>query len=143
MSTKFTRDDYNAFYSMQTRWGDNDIYGHVNNVQYYAYFDSAVNRYLIEEGGLNIHNDGVVGFVVESQCQYFSPIAYPQELHLGLRVSRLGSRSVTYEIGIFVEGESAPSAQGYFVHVFVDKQSNQSTAIPSNILDALKRLQIQ
>ncbi|MFA3791188.1 acyl-CoA thioesterase [Aliiglaciecola sp. SL4] len=143
MSLKFTRDDYKVFYPMQTRWADNDIYGHVNNVQYYGYFDSAVNRYLIEEGGLDIHNDGVVGFVVESKCQYFAPIAYPQELHIGLRVSRLGNSSVTYEIGIFVAGEPSPSAQGYFVHVFVDKKSNQSTQIPSNILDGLKRIQIK
>ncbi|WP_342806132.1 thioesterase family protein [Alteromonas sp. M12] len=143
MSTKYTRNDYKVFYPMQTRWADNDIYGHVNNVQYYAYFDTAVNRYLIEEGGLNIHSDAVVGFVVESKCQYFSAIAYPQSLQIGLRVSRLGNSSVTYEIGIFVEGESSPSAQGHFVHVFVEQQSNKSTAIPSNILEALKLIQVE
>lgn len=128
---------------MQTRWADNDIYGHVNNVQYYAYFDSAVNRYLIEKGGLDIHTDAVVGFVVESNCQYFSPIAYPQLLQIGFRVSRLGNSSVTYEIGIFVDGEDSPSAQGYFVHVFVDKLSRKSTPIPTSILDALKLIQVQ
>ncbi|GAA6185051.1 thioesterase family protein [Aliiglaciecola sp. NS0011-25] len=143
MSTKYTRNDYKVFYPMQTRWADNDIYGHVNNVQYYAYFDTAVNRYLIEEGGLNIHSDAVVGFVVESKCQYFSAIAYPQSLQIGLRVSRLGNSSVTYEIGIFVEGESSPSAQGHFVHVFVEQQTNKSTAIPSNILEALKLIQVE
>ncbi|MBU2879121.1 MULTISPECIES: acyl-CoA thioesterase [Aliiglaciecola] len=143
MSTKYTRNDYKVFYPMQTRWADNDIYGHINNVQYYAYFDTAVNRYLIEEGGLNIHSDAVVGFVVESKCQYFSAIAYPQSLQIGLRVSRLGNSSVTYEIGIFVEGESSPSAQGHFVHVFVEQQTNKSTAIPLNILEALKLIQVE
>ncbi|GAC15443.1 acyl-CoA thioesterase [Aliiglaciecola lipolytica] len=142
MSIKLNKDEYKIFYPMQTRWADNDIYGHVNNVQYYAYFDSAVNRYLIEKGGLNIHDDGIVGFVVESKCQYFSPIAYPQTIHIGLRVLRLGNSSVTYEIGIFVEGETLPSAQGHFVHVFVDKQTNKSTAIPKNIHTALNMIQI-
>ena len=95
------RNDYRRFYPITTRWMDNDLYGHVNNVTYYSYFDSAVNRYLIEAGGLDIHNAPVVGYVVSSNCSYLSPIAYPDEIEAGLRVNRLGNSSVTYGVGIF------------------------------------------
>jgi acyl-CoA thioester hydrolase len=143
MQTKLSRNDFQVFYAMQTRWGDNDIYGHVNNVEYYAYFDSAVNRYLIERGGLDIHNADIVGFVVESQCQYFSPIAYPETVDIGIRVSRLSTRSVTYQIGIFQQDSQGVCAQGHFVHVFVDRKRNHSAAIPEPIRQALSAIECQ
>ncbi|GAA0856134.1 thioesterase family protein [Aliiglaciecola litoralis] len=140
MQDKLTRSDFSVFYTMETRWSDNDIYGHVNNVEYYGYFDSAVNRYLIEQGQLQIHIANVVGFVVESKCQYFSPIAYPETIDIGLRVSRLSQRSVTYELGIFQQDSEIPSAQGYFVHVFVNRNTNQAVAIPDIIRQALEAI---
>ncbi|HAV75614.1 MULTISPECIES: acyl-CoA thioesterase [unclassified Limnobacter] len=124
---------------VQTRWHDNDIYGHVNNVVYYSYFDSVVNRYLIEEGGLDIHNGEVVGFVVESQCKYLKPLAYPEPVTAGLRVGKLGNSSVRYELGLFnAKGELC--AEGYFIHVFVNKASNTPTPIPDGIRSKLALL---
>ncbi|WJG09492.1 thioesterase family protein [Aliiglaciecola sp. LCG003] len=140
MNNKMSRDQYQYYYPVQTRWSDNDIYGHVNNVQYYSYFDSAVNRYLIEHGGLDIHHSPVVGYVVESKCRYFSPIAYPEKLEIGIRVAKLGNSAVTYELGLFKVGEDMPSAEGYFVHVFVNKQTNQSVSIPEQLRSALEAL---
>ena len=121
---------------------DNDIYGHVNNVTYYSYFDSAVNRYLIEEGGLNIHDAPIVGFVVNSGCSYRKPIAYPDKIEAGLRVNKLGNSSVTYGVGIFREGETEACAFGDFVHVFVNRAENKSVPIPEQIRNALEKLQI-
>ena len=134
------RTDYRAFYPITTRWMDNDIYGHVNNVTYYAYFDSVANRYLIDEGGLDIHSAEIVGFVVNSGCEYFSPVAYPDALQGGLRVDRLGNSSVQYGIAIFREGEEQAVAAGHFIHVFVERASNQSVPIPGPIRDALQRI---
>lgn len=134
------RDDYAVFYPITTRWMDNDIYGHVNNVTYYSYFDSAANRYLIEEGGLDIHTAEIVGVVVESKCQYHSSVAYPQALEAGLRVDRLGNRSVTYGIGIFAEGAEQAVANGHFVHVFVERATNTAVPIPSRLRSALERI---
>lgn len=135
------RGDYVAFYSMDTRWNDNDLYGHVNNVVYYSYFDTAVNRYLIDQGGLDIHNGGVVAFVVNSHCHYLAPIAYPDKIEVGIAVKKLGNSSVTYAIGIFKTGESMAVAYGDFVHVFVERDANQSTPIPEGIRAALQALQ--
>ncbi len=134
------RSDYPTFYPLTTRWADNDIYGHINNVVYYAYFDSVANRYLIEEGGLDIADSEIVGFVVNSGCEYHAPIAYPQAIEAGLRVDRLGNSSVQYGIGIFREGEPQCCAHGHFVHVFVDRASNQSVAIPDTLRAALQKL---
>ncbi len=131
------RADYAQFYPITTRWMDNDIYGHVNNVTYYSYFDSAANRYLIEQGGLDIQRAEVIGVVVESHCNYHRSVAYPQALEAGLRVERLGNRSVTYGIGIFVEGEPLAAASGHFVHVFVDRASNTPVSIPAPLREAL------
>ncbi|MDC0602876.1 acyl-CoA thioesterase [Aliiglaciecola sp.] len=142
MTSRLDRDCFPEFYAIDTRWSDNDIYGHVNNVQYYSFFDSAVNRFLIEHGGLDIHNDQVVGFVVESKCQYFSPIAYPDTIEIGLSVTKLSNRSVTYQLGVFVQGQPDICAQGHFVHVFVDQASNQSVAIPDQIRQALNSIVI-
>lgn len=135
-----TRADYPVFRAITTRWMDNDLYGHVNNVVYYSYFDTTVNAYLIEAGGLDIHQGEVVGFVVDSRCTYRQPVAFPETLEAGLRVDRLGTSSVSYGVGIFKMGEAHPSAFGQFVHVFVNRETNRSTPIPASLLDALERL---
>lgn len=128
--------------TVQTRWHDNDIYGHVNNVVYYSYFDSVVNRYLIEKGGLDIHNGEVVGFVVESGCKYLSPLVYPHAIQAGLRVGKLGNSSVRYELALF-NAEGVCCATGFFVHVFVNKSTNKPEAMPSSIRQALQPLCIE
>lgn len=135
-----TRDDYKVFYPITTRWADNDIYGHVNNVTYYAYFDTAANRYLIEEGGLDISDGTIVGYVVNSGCQYHAPITYPETIEAGVRVDKLGNSSVQYGIAIFKAGEEVAVAHGHFVHVFVERAANRSVPIPENLRTALARL---
>ncbi len=135
-----SRDYYLRFYPITTRWMDNDIFGHVNNVTYYSYFDTAVNRYLIEVGGLDIHDAPVVGYVVHSNCHYRAPIAYPDAIEVGLRVNKLGNSSVTYGVAIFKEGESIACAHGDFVHVFVNRAENRAVAIPPVIRSALAQL---
>ena len=134
------RDDYRHFQPITTRWHDNDIYGHVNNVTYYSYFDSAVNAYLIAEGGLDIHDGEVVGFVVSSSCDYFASIAFPEVIEVGLRVGKLGNSSVQYELAIFRSAEEQACAAGRFVHVFVDRASNRPAPIPTALRAALQRL---
>ena len=136
------RDDYRVFYPISTRWADNDIYGHINNVTYYAYFDTAANRYLIEEGGLDIGDGSVVGYVVNSGCAYHSPVAYPDELEAGLRVDRLGNSSVQYGLAIFRTGEQAAVANGHFVHVFVERARNKAVPIPAAIRAALEKIRV-
>ncbi|MEH6591148.1 MAG: thioesterase family protein [Halioglobus sp.] len=138
-----TRADYKVFYPINTRWSDNDIYGHVNNVVYYSYFDTAANRYLIEEGGLDISDGKIVGFVVNSGCEYHAPISYPEPVEAGVRVDRLGNSSVQYGIAIFKDGVDEAVAHGHFVHVFVDRAANKSIAIPPALKDALARIAIQ
>ncbi|TLX64112.1 acyl-CoA thioesterase [Stutzerimonas nosocomialis] len=134
------RADYRHFRPITTRWHDNDLYGHVNNVVYYSYFDSAVNAYLIERGGLDIHEGEVVGFVVSSSCDYFASIAFPDALDVGLRVGKLGNSSVQYELAIFKAGEGQACAAGRFVHVFVDRASNRPVPIPARLREALVAL---
>lgn len=134
------RVDYAHFQPITTRWHDNDVYGHVNNVVYYSYFDSAVNTYLIEVGGLDIHDGPVVGFVVSSSCDYFASIAFPERIEVGLRIGKLGNSSVQYELAIFKVGEDEACAAGRFVHVFVDRQSNRPVPIPDNLRTAMSRL---
>jgi len=134
-----TLPQYPVHQTVQTRWHDNDIYGHVNNVVYYSYFDSVVNRFLIEEGGLDIHKGDVVGFVVESNCKYLKPLAYPEPVIAGLRVGKLGNSSVRYELGLF-NAQGDLCAEGYFVHVFVNKVSNTPTPIPEQIRSKLQQL---
>ena len=131
------RGDYRQFLAIATRWLDNDIYGHVNNVVYYAYFDTVINEYLIRAGGLDIQSGAVVGYAVESNCRYHRPLSFPETLDAGLRVGHLGNTSVRYEIAIFRQDEDKPAATGYFVHVFVDRQSNKPTPIPDSIRDCL------
>jgi acyl-CoA thioester hydrolase len=139
-NTLVQRSEYLYFQPITTRWHDNDIYGHVNNVTYYSFFDSAVNTYLIEQGGLDIHDGSVVGFVVSSSCDYFASVAYPQAIEVGLRVGKLGNSSVQYELAVFKAGEHEACAAGRFVHVFVERQSNQPVAIPDALRQALQRL---
>ena len=134
------RDDYKFFIPITTRWMDNDLYGHVNNVTYYAYFDTAVNHYLIHEGGLDIHRGEVIGLVVNSSCTYLKPVAFPDRLVAGIKVDRLGNSSVQYGVGIFLEGDEAPAAFGHFVHVFVRRAEGTSTPIPASIREALAKL---
>jgi acyl-CoA thioester hydrolase len=136
------RSDYRYFHAITTRWMDNDLYGHVNNVTYYSYFDTAANYFLIHEGGLDIVAAPVIGVVVSSSCQYRKSVAYPQRLEAGLRVDRLGSSSVTYGLAIFAEGNDEASAFGQFVHVFVDRASNRPLPIPAPIRAALERIAV-
>ena len=135
-----SRENYKVFYPITTRWSDNDIYGHVNNVAYYSYFDTVANQYLIEEGGMDISDGRVVGYVVNSGCDYHSPITYPEHIEAGLRVDKLGNSSVQYGIGIFREGEDNPAAHGHFVHVFVERAANQSVPIPELLRAALEKI---
>jgi acyl-CoA thioester hydrolase len=138
-----TRARYPHFAAVPTRWMDNDVYGHVNNVVYYAYFDTVINRYLIAEGGLDIAGSAVIGLCVESRCSYLRAVAFPDDLDAGLRVAKLGRSSVTYEVGIFTRGEDAAAAEGSFVHVFVDRVGRKSVPIPDSIRSALARLVIE
>ncbi len=140
MSETESTERYRYFLPITTRWMDNDVYGHINNVTYYSYFDTAANHYLIHEGGLDIHTSPVIGLVVESKCAYRAPLAYPDRLRAGLRVDKLGHRSVTYGIAIFKEGETQPAAHGHFVHVFVDRLTRKAVAIPERLREALQRL---
>lgn len=141
-STIPARSDYPFFYPINTRWSDNDVYGHVNNVIYYSYFDTAANRYLIEEGGLDISDGEIVGFVVSSGCEYHEPITYPEPIEAGLRVEKLGNSSVRYGIGIFKQGAEAAVAHGHFVHVFVNRKANKPVSIPENLREALERITV-
>ena len=136
------RADYRHFQPITTRWHDNDIYGHVNNVTYYSFFDSTVNAYLIERGGLDIHDGAVVGFVVSSSCDYFASIAYPDLIEVGLRVAKLGNSSVQYELAVFKVGEDDACAAGRFVHVFVDRASNLPVTLPDALRAALQELAV-
>lgn len=140
-AAKPTRQDFNYLHPITTRWHDNDVYGHINNVTYYAFFDTAVNSWLIEQGGLDIHEGEQVAFVVSSACDYFQPIAFPEKIEIGVRVAKLGNSSVHYELAVFKDGEEAPCAAGRFVHVFVERASNRSCAIPAGPRAALERLQ--
>ncbi len=128
--------------AITTRWMDNDIYGHVNNVAYYSFFDTAANKFLIEVGGLDIANGSVIGLVVESKCAYHAPLAYPQDLRAGVRVDHLGRRAVTYGIAIFAADEPLASAHGHFVHVFVDRATRVATAIPDALRLALASIAV-
>ena len=133
-------DDYPHVAEVTTRWNDNDVYGHVNNVIFYSYFDSVANAYLIGEGGLDIHGSDVIGLVVESGCKYHAPIEYPAALRIGLRVDRLGNSSVTYGLGVFTGAVDDAVAHGHFTHVFVDRDTRRPTPIPDGLRTALERL---
>lgn len=136
------RSAYRHFTSLSTRWMDNDAYGHVNNVVYYSLFDTAVNRYLVEAGALDIHAGAVIGLVVETHCNYFAPIAFPQMVDAGLRVAHVGGSSVRYEIGLFAAGEPLCAARGHFVHVYVDRATRRPAALPPVLIHALEGLRL-
>ena len=135
-----TKADYKFVMSIATRWIDNDVYGHVNNAHYYAYFDSVINLYLIAEGGLDIHGGATVGYVVSSQCDYFRPIAYPDRAEVGLCVDRLGRSSVGYGLALFAEGEDDARAAGAMTHVFVDRATSRPVDLPPQLRRALEAI---
>ena len=122
------------------RWSDLDAYGHVNNVVYYSWFDTAVNAWLIEQGALDIHAGGVIGLVIETQCNYFAPLAFPQIVEAGIRVAKLGSSSVRYEVGLFAMGEPLTAAKGHFVHVYVDSTTRRPVPLPAPLKTVLEQL---
>ena len=134
------RDAYPHRMEIPTRWNDNDVYGHVNNIEYYAFFDTIINAYLIREGGLDIHRGAAIGLCAESHCTFQAALEFPETVHAGLRVAHLGGSSVRYEIGLFAEGAVDPAATGWFVHVFVDRETRRPTAIPASIRAALEKL---
>jgi acyl-CoA thioester hydrolase len=134
------RSAYPAFRSIGTRWMDNDAYGHVNNVVYYSWFDTAVNAYLIEHGVLDIHHGQAIGLVIETQCNYFSPLAFPQTVDAGLRVARLGHSSVRYEVALFAQDQELCAARGHFVHVYVDRVSRRPVSLPEPLKQLLETL---
>lgn len=134
------RDVFRHFAVIPTRWMDNDVYGHVNNVVYYSYFDTAVNAHLIEAGGLDIENSPVFGVVAETRCRFLREISFPDVVEAGLRVTRLGRSSVSYEIGLFVRDQAEPAAIGHFVHVYVDRASRRPEPVPAAIRHALEPL---
>ena len=137
-----TRDRYPHFMSVQTRWSDNDIYGHVNNVTYYSYFDTVVNCFLIDEGGLDIQQDSIIGVAVETMCNFMKPISYPEPIDAGLRVGNIGHSIVRFEIGIFRKGDEEAVAAGHFVHVFVDRATNAPVPVPDAIRAVLEPIQV-
>ncbi|HLX02458.1 MAG TPA: thioesterase family protein [Trinickia sp.] len=136
------RSAYPHFLTIPTRWMDNDVYGHVNNVVYYSYFDTVVNEYLIRAGVLDFEAGATIGLVVETQCNYFSSLVFPERVEAGLRVARLGSTSVRYELGLFKEGNDEACAQGYFVHVYVDRLTRRPVALPDALRAALEPLAV-
>ena len=146
MSTPVTRPQarprshYRVFRTIGTRWMDNDVYGHVNNVVYYSWFDTAVNAWLIEQGALDIHGGEVIGLVIETQCNYFAPLAFPQTVWAGLRVAHLGSSSVRYEVGLFAQGQENAAACGHFVHVYVDRETRRPVTLPDKLQATLQTI---
>lgn len=131
---------YKVFRTISTRWMDNDAYGHVNNVVYYSWFDTAVNAYLIEQGVLDIHHGETIGLVIETQCNYFASLAFPQNVEAGLRVAHMGTSSVRYEVGLFAQGEPLTAAKGHFVHVYVDSKTRRPVPLPAPLKAVLEQL---
>jgi acyl-CoA thioester hydrolase len=131
---------YPHFLAIPTRWMDNDVYGHINNVVYYSFFDTVVNQYLVAAGGLDIEKSPVIGLVVETLCRYFKPLAFPDTLDAGLRVGRLGASSVRYEIALFRQDDDDAAAAGHFVHVYVDRATRRPVPVPEAMRGALARI---
>lgn len=134
------RSAYKVFRPISTRWMDNDVYGHVNNVVYYSWFDTAVNAYLIEQGALDIQQGEAIGLVIETQCNYFAPLAFPQTVEAGIRVAKLGNSSVRFELGLFALGALLAAAQGHFVHVYVDRHTRRPMPLPEKLRTVLEKL---
>jgi len=141
-STLASRADYRHFLNIPTRWMDNDVYGHVNNTVYYSYFDTVINAYLIERGVLDYAAGATIGLAVENGCRYRRSLEFPMVIAAGLRVGKLGNSSVRYEVGLFAPEEDDPAAEGFFVHVFVDRQTRRPTPITGSLRDALSLLTI-
>ncbi len=140
-ASRLTRADFRIFRAIPTRWHDNDVYGHVNNVVYYGWFDTAVNAWLIENGFLDPATSEIVGLVVETGCSYFESVAFPETVEAGIAVERLGTSSVTYRIGIFRQGSEQAAAQGRFTHVYVARASQKPVPIPAPLRAALTAIQ--
>lgn len=136
------RNAYKHFLPIATRWMDNDVYGHVNNVIYYSYFDTVVNEYLISQGALDIANSAVIGLVVETGCTYFASIAFPEKIDAGLRVAKIGNSSVRYDVALFREGGDIAVAQGHFVHVYVDRGTSRPQVLAGTLRVALHKIQV-
>ena len=136
------RDRFTTFQTITTRWMDNDVYGHVNNVVHYSYFDTAVNRTLIEAGVLDIHGGEVIGLVVSTRCDYHSSLAFPQTVHAGLRVEHLGRSSVRYALGLFADDQPLAAAEGEFTHVYVDRATRKPVELPAALRAALLKLML-
>ena len=137
-----TRSAFAHFHRIETRWKDNDVFGHVNNVVYYSYFDTAVNAFLIEHGVLDLQRSTIVGLVAETQCRYYSSIAFPDTVYVGLRLAHLGTSSIRYEVGLFRNDDLTASAQGYFVHVYVDRETNRPVPMPAALVKAAELLRV-
>ncbi len=134
------RSAWRVYRTLGTRWADNDVYGHVNNVVYYSWFDTVVNAHLVEQGALDIHDGAVIGLVVQTQCNYFSPLSFPQPVEAGLRVARIGASSVRYEVGLFAPGEPLCAAWGHFIHVYVDRATRKPIPLPTRLRQVLETL---
>lgn len=137
-----SRADYRNFTAVTTRWKDNDVYGHVNNVEYYSYFDTVINTYLIVAGGLDIHRGEAIGVCAESHCRFLGEMAFPETIEGGVRVEKLGNSSVRYGIGLFRQGHDEPAAEGWFVHVFVDRRTRKPVPVPPSLREALQRIEV-
>ena len=137
------RPGYAFVLAIPTRWADNDVYGHVNNVEYFAFFDTVINHWLIHDGGLDIHAGEVIGLCAESHCEYRAALVFPEVVHAALRVGHLGRRSVRYELALYRAGDEVEAAIGWFVHVFVERHGRRPVAIPDPLRQALQRLQLE
>lgn len=136
------RQEYNFFLPIQTRWADNDIYGHVNNVTYYSYFDTAANALLIQHTGFDIHHSPIIGLVVNSSCHFMQELTYPEIIEVAVGIQKIGNSSLTYDLAIFKQGQNQAAAQGSFIHVFVRRKDKKSTPIPEEMRSALEKFML-
>ena len=137
------RDQFKFFLPIQTRWADNDIYGHVNNVTYYSYFDTAANSLLIQKTHFDIHQSEIIGLVVDSACSFLQELSFPEIVEVGVAIGKIGNSSLRYELAIFKQGQATAAAQGHFVHVFVDRETRKSSTIPNEMRKILEQYQFQ
>ena len=133
------RQNFKFIFPIQTRWSDNDMYGHVNNIIYYSYFDTAANALLIHKAGFNLQHSPIIGLVVNSSCNFMQELSYPEIIEVGVSIAKIGNSSLSYDLAIFKQGQDNASAQGHFVHVFVDRKTRKSTPIPTHMVDALQQ----
>ena len=138
-----TRNQFKFFLPIQTRWADNDIYGHVNNVTYYSYFDTAANSLLIQKTHFDIHQSEIIGLVVDSACSFLQELSFPEIVEVGVAIGKIGNSSLRYELAIFKQGQATAAAQGHFVHVFVDRETRKSSTIPNEMRKILEQYQFQ